>query len=103
MEYGWFSISVIFFKFVCVLGFEGLFFGLGMNFINISQEGKGYKRFSMMGEISGKFFGCSGLLFGGRNCKWQQEQQEKNKRYLFVSMNNVFVGVEEFRVFMDLK
>ncbi|KAK0664579.1 putative serine/threonine-protein kinase [Cercophora samala] len=103
MEYGRPSISAIPPKFARVSGFEGSPSGSGTNLTNNSLEGKGHKRSSTMGEISGKLFGRSGSLFGGRNRKRQQEQQEKNKKYPPVSMNNALAGAEEPRVSMDSK
>ncbi|KAK4204012.1 putative serine/threonine-protein kinase [Triangularia verruculosa] len=103
VDYGRPSISAIPPKFARVSGFEGSPTGSGTNLNNnASQEGKGHKRSSTMGEISGKLFGRSGSLFGGRNRKRQQEQLEKNKRYPPVSMNNT-LGAEESRTSMDSK
>ncbi|KAK3393825.1 hypothetical protein B0H63DRAFT_29468 [Podospora didyma] len=71
-----------------------------------SSEGKGHKRSSTMGEIGGKLFGRSGSLFGGRNRKRAEQQQqsgEKTKRYPPVSMNNSMPGGDEPRTSMDSK
>jgi len=69
-----------------------------------SGEVKGHKRSSTMGEISGKLFGRSGSLFGGRNRKREQQQVgEKPKRYPPVSMNNAMLPGDEPRVSMDSK
>jgi protein-serine/threonine kinase len=74
-----------------------------------SGEFKGHKRSSTMGEISGKLFGRSGSLFGGKNRKrpeHQQQQQptvEKGKRYPPVSMNNSLSGADEARPSVDSK
>lgn len=68
------------------------------------SEGKGHKRSSTMGEISGKLFGRSGSLFGGRRKRSEQQQAgEKSKRYPPVSMNNSMPAGEEPRTSMDSK
>lgn len=66
---------------------------------------KGHKRSSTMGEISGKLFGRSGSLFGGRNRKKAEQQQtgEKIKKYPPVSMNNTLATCDEPRASMDSK
>ncbi|GAB1310013.1 Serine/threonine-protein kinase KIN4 [Madurella fahalii] len=67
-------------------------------------DGKGHKRSSTMGEISGKLFGRSGSLFGGRRKRADQQQAgEKGKRYPPVSMNNSLVAGDEPRTSMDSK
>ena len=68
-----------------------------------SGEVKGHKRSSTMSEISGKFFGRSGSLFGGRSRKRAEQQQsgEKSKRYPPVSMNNALQASDEPRMSMD--
>ncbi|KAL2136500.1 hypothetical protein VTI74DRAFT_3325 [Chaetomium olivicolor] len=70
-----------------------------------SAEVKGHKRSSTMGEISGKLFGRSGSIFGGRNRKRVEQQSvgEKNKKYPPVSMNNPISGGDEGRPSMDSK
>ncbi|KAK1752556.1 Serine/threonine-protein kinase KIN4 [Echria macrotheca] len=67
-------------------------------------EVKGHKRSSTMGEISGKLFGRSGSLFGGRKNKRSEQQAggEKAKRYPPVSMNPMLSG-DEPRMSMDSK
>lgn len=69
-------------------------------------EVKGHKRSSTMGEISGKLFGRSGSLFGGKNRKRAEQQPpagEKGRRYPPVSMNNSLSGADEGRQSMDSK
>jgi protein-serine/threonine kinase len=68
-------------------------------------EVKGHKRSSTMGEISGKLFGRSGSLFGGRSRKRAEQQPaaEKGKKYPPVSMNNSLSGADEARPSMDSK
>lgn len=70
-----------------------------------SGEGKGHKRSSTMGEISGKLFGRSGSLFGGKNRKRAEQQPagEKGRKYPPVSMNNSLSGADEARPSMDSK
>jgi protein-serine/threonine kinase len=70
-----------------------------------SGEVKGHKRSSTMGEISGKLFGRSGSLFGGRSRKRAEQQPagEKGKKYPPVSMNNSLPGADEARPSMDSK
>ncbi len=94
-EYGRPSISVPP-KFARVAGFAGE--GQG-------GEAKGHKRSSTVGEISGKIFGRTGSLFGGRNRKRSEQQPsaEKNKKYPPVSMNNTMPGSDEPRPSMDSK
>lgn len=68
-------------------------------------ETKGHKRSSTMGEISGKLFGRSGSLFGGRNRKRAEQPpvSEKGRKYPPVSMNNSLSGADEGRPSMDSK
>ncbi|KAK4241819.1 hypothetical protein C8A03DRAFT_11942 [Achaetomium macrosporum] len=70
-----------------------------------SAEVKGHKRSSTMGEISGKLFGRSGSLFGGKSRKRAEQQPagEKGKKYPPVSMNNSLSGGDEGRPSMDSK
>ncbi|KAK3905858.1 hypothetical protein C8A05DRAFT_41244 [Staphylotrichum tortipilum] len=75
-----------------------------------SGEAKGHKRSSTMGEISGKLFGRSGSLFGGKSRKRAEQQQqqqqqagEKGRKYPPVSMNNSLSGGDEGRPSMDSK
>ncbi|KAL2017394.1 hypothetical protein VTK56DRAFT_2237 [Thermocarpiscus australiensis] len=70
-----------------------------------AAETKGHKRSSTMGEISGKLFGRSGSLFGGRSRKRAEQQQtgEKAKKYPPVSMNNSMPAGDEPRTSMDSK
>ncbi|OIW23955.1 hypothetical protein CONLIGDRAFT_117835 [Coniochaeta ligniaria NRRL 30616] len=93
MEYGRPSISVPQ-KFARVSGFAGE----GPERPE-GREGKGHKRSNTIGEISGKLFGRSGSLFGGRNKGKRSDQpvqgQEKQKRYPPVSMNYSMPGGDE--------
>lgn len=74
-----------------------------------SGEAKGHKRSSTMGEISGKLFGRSGSLFGGKSRKraeqqlQQQPAGEKGRKYPPISMNNSLSGGDEGRPSMDSK
>ncbi|KAL2259079.1 hypothetical protein VTK26DRAFT_7372 [Humicola hyalothermophila] len=73
---------------------------------NQGSEVKGHKRSSTMSEISGKLFGRSGSLFGGRSRKRtdQQHAGEKGKNYPPVSMNYSMPGAgDETRTSMDSK
>ena len=68
------------------------------------SEHKGHKRSSTMGEISGKLFGRSGSLFGGRSKKRAEQGGEKGKNYPPVSMNYSLPGAgDEPRTSMDSK
>lgn len=69
------------------------------------SEFRGHKRSSTMGEISGKLFGRSGSLFGGRRKRAEQQPAaEKGKRYPPVSMNNAMpAAVDEPRTSIDSK
>ncbi|TWU74375.1 hypothetical protein ED733_000929 [Metarhizium rileyi] len=61
-----------------------------------SNEGRGHKRSSTIGEISSKLLGRSGSVFGGRNKKKAEQQQpEKSKKYPPVSMTNSITQGEE--------
>lgn len=94
LDYGRPSISVPS-KFARVSGFAGE-----------GGEPKGHKRSNTLGEISGKIFGRSGSIFGGKNRKRSSQQPtagEKGKKYPPVSMNNSFVGPDESRQSMDSK
>jgi len=68
-------------------------------------EVKGHKRSNTIGDLSGKIFGRSGSIFGGRNRKRSEQQQsgEKVKKYPPVSMNHSFAGADESRQSMDSK
>ena len=70
-----------------------------------SGEVKGHKRSSTMGEISGKLFGRTGSLFGGKSRKRAEQQpaSEKGRKYPPVSMNNSVSGADEPRQSMDSK
>lgn len=103
VEYGRPSISAIPPKFARVSGFEGMGSGASISG-GSAQEIKGHKRSSTMGELSGKLFGRSGSLFGGRKKRQDQLlQQEKNKKYPPVSMNNSPMQGDEPRASMDSK
>ncbi|KAH8883632.1 kinase-like protein [Thozetella sp. PMI_491] len=96
-EYGRPSISVPP-KFAQVAGFPGD----GES----AAEVKGHRRSSTMGEISGKIFGRTGSLFGGRNRKRSEQQApgEKTKKYPPVSMNaSMLTNNDEPRPSMDSK
>jgi protein-serine/threonine kinase len=72
------------------------------------SEAKGHKRSSTMSEISGKLFGRTGSLFGGKSRKRAEQQQqqaavEKGRKYPPVSMNNSVSGGDESRQSMDSK
>ncbi|KAK3983946.1 putative serine/threonine-protein kinase [Cladorrhinum sp. PSN332] len=102
IEYGRPSISGVPPKFARVAGFEGMGSAASVSG-GSAPETKGHKRSSTMGELSGKLFGRSGSLFGGRKKRQDQVlQQEKNKRYPPVSMNNSIAG-DEPRASMDSK
>ena len=70
-----------------------------------SGEAKGHKRSSTMGEISGKLFGRTGSLFGGKSRKRAEQPpaSEKGRKYPPVSMNNSVSGADEARPSMDSK
>lgn len=103
MDYGRPSISAVPAKFAAVSGFAG---EDGQGRPNGRSEAKGHKRSNTIGEISGKLFGRSGSLFGGRKGKRSDQQpQEKQKRYPPVSMNYSMPGgeAEAGRPSMDSK
>jgi len=94
MDYGRPSISAVPPKFARVSGFAG------ESGHERPEGAKGHRRSNTIGEISGKIFGRSGSLFGGRKGKrsdqqQQQQPQEKQKRYPPVSMNYSMPGGEE--------
>lgn len=96
MDYGRPSISAVPAKFARVSGFAG---EGGQERPDGRGEAKGHRRSNTIGEISGKLFGRSGSLFGGRKGKrsdqqQQQQPQEKQKRYPPVSMNYSMPGGE---------
>jgi protein-serine/threonine kinase len=94
MDYGRPSISVPD-KFAQVSGFAGE----GQGQPQGRPEVKGHRRSNTLGEISGKIFGRSGSIFGGRSRKKSEQQQtgEKQKRYPPVSMNNAMPHGDEPR------
>jgi protein-serine/threonine kinase len=94
MDYGRPSISAVPTKFARVSGFAG---EGGQERADGREGPKGHRRSNTIGEISGKLFGRSGSLFGGRKGKRadnQQQAQEKQKRYPPVSMNYSMPGGE---------
>ncbi|KAL1845307.1 hypothetical protein VTK73DRAFT_702 [Phialemonium thermophilum] len=72
-------------------------------------EVKGHKRSNTVGEITGKIFGRSGSIFGRRNQKRSDQQQQagdRSRRYPPVSMNNAMIpggGGDEPRPSIDSK
>ncbi|KAK3329081.1 hypothetical protein B0H66DRAFT_12927 [Apodospora peruviana] len=109
LEYGRPSVSVPP-KFAKVSGFaregDNINPGASASSGTSGGESKGHRRSNTMGEISGKLFGRSGSLFGGKSRKRQEQQQqagEKSKRYPPVSMNNSMPAGDEPRMSMDSK
>ncbi|KAK3938914.1 Serine/threonine-protein kinase KIN4 [Diplogelasinospora grovesii] len=96
LDYGRPSISVPP-KFAKVAGFAGDAEG------GRPEHVKGHRRSNTLGELSGKLFGRSGSVFGGRNRKRSEQQQEKTKKYPPVSMNNSIPPGDEPRTSMDSK
>lgn len=61
-----------------------------------SNEGRGHKRSSTIGDLGSKLLGRSGSMFGGRSKKKSELQQnEKSKKYPPVSMSTVMVPHRE--------
>ncbi|RYP17989.1 hypothetical protein DL765_004208 [Monosporascus sp. GIB2] len=63
-------------------------------------ESKGHKRSNTIGDISGKIFGRSGSIFGGRK-KRADQQAKESRKYPPVSMSNTMNTMSGDRQSMD--